>query len=62
MKYTEHINYWRIRRMGSIKIDAVDNGFILSYVKKSRLGQAPEQVVLVFHDIKEVIEILQKEF
>lgn len=48
--------------MGSIKIDAVDNGFILSYVKTSRLNHQQEQVVMVFHDIKEVIEILQKEF
>lgn len=48
--------------MHSIKIDIIDNGFILSYVKRSALSGQPEAVVKFFNTIVEVTEVLTKEF
>jgi hypothetical protein len=42
------------------KIDVIDNGYILSYVKHNTLGPVPHTpVVIFFKDKKELIEHLQ---
>lgn len=48
--------------MGSIKIDIIDNGYILSYVKESSLGQKPQLVVEYIKTMKEISEILTKQY
>lgn len=48
--------------MNTIKIDIIDNGYILSYVKKSSLGNAPELVVSYFENIDDVFEELKKQY
>jgi hypothetical protein len=44
--------------MNGIKIDMIDNGWILSYVKHSALQQRPEPVSLYFSKKEELIEHL----
>jgi hypothetical protein len=48
--------------MQQIKIDVIDNGFILSYIKRSALTGQPEGMVKFFSTITEVTEVLTKEF
>jgi hypothetical protein len=43
-----------------IKIDLIDNGYVLSYVKHSALGQGPEPIVAFFKTLDEVCEHLLK--
>jgi hypothetical protein len=44
--------------MNGLKIDIIDNGFILSYVKHSALNQRPEPVSLFFSNKDELVEHL----
>lgn len=48
--------------MQQIKIDVIDNGFILSYIRSSVLTGKPEAVVEFFATIKEITEVLNKLF
>lgn len=54
--------------MVNIKIDKVDNGYVVSYVlppTQSALtgqGSPPQQVVTIFSTFKEVVAALSKEF
>lgn len=48
--------------MNSIKIDIIDNGFILSYVKNSALSGKPSVIVQYVATMKEISDILNKEF
>lgn len=48
--------------MNSIKIDIIDNGYILSYVKTSSLGQAPELVVEYYNNLDDVFTTLSRQY
>jgi len=43
-----------------IKIDVIDNGFILSYIRHSALGQGPEPIVIYLKTLEEVTEHILK--
>lgn len=45
--------------MNGLKIDFIDNGFILSYVKQSVLNQRPEPVSLYFAEKDALLEHLK---
>jgi hypothetical protein len=44
--------------MNGVKIDMIDNGWILSYVKHSALNQRPEPVSLYFATKEDLVEHL----
>lgn len=46
--------------MRQIKIDLIDNGYVLSYVKYSSLGEAPLPVVIYLETLEDVTEHLLK--
>ena len=48
--------------MNSIKIDVIDNGYILSYLKKSALDGSTKVLVTYVESMKDIAEILIQEF
>lgn len=46
--------------MRQIKIDIIDNGYVLSHIKVSALTNTPEAVVIYLKTIQEVTEHLLK--
>lgn len=48
--------------MTQIKIDKLDNGYVVSYVKHPGFNTPPEPVALIFPNIAEVVAHLTKEF
>ncbi|MBT9145430.1 MAG: hypothetical protein DDT42_01301 [candidate division WS2 bacterium] len=47
--------------MKQMKIDIIDNGYILSYVDSAVLREAPQAVVKYFADIDQLYTYLKKE-
>lgn len=48
--------------MRQIKIDIIDNGYVLSFVKTSSLGQAPEMVVEYYANLDDVFTTLSRQY
>lgn len=48
--------------MNSIKIDIIDNGYILSYVKTSALDGSKKLLVVYIESMKDISELLNKEY
>jgi predicted RNase H-like HicB family nuclease len=48
--------------MTQIKIDKLDNGYVVSYVKYPGFNSPPETVALIFNNMDEVVKHLAKEF
>lgn len=48
--------------VNQIKIESIDNGYLVTYVKFSALNQQPKQVAIFLATFKEVVDFLGKEF